>query len=124
MSFMICLLDVVLIQKNYEPPSFCCLEGKVSLVESPVPDELYDLFTGYSIDTKEFCSRSRAYNSVFSFTSFQAKYDRDLASSKSGTYTFKTQGQVYHFLPPLKPGESGPCFFQLYFYDSQNEVRN
>ncbi|KAL3531640.1 hypothetical protein ACH5RR_005161 [Cinchona calisaya] len=61
---------------------------------------------------------------MFSFTSFGVKLDKDLASNKKGVYTFRVQGQIYHDLPSLIPNEDGPIYFQLYFYDTDNEIQN
>ncbi|GAA0145810.1 hypothetical protein LIER_05912 [Lithospermum erythrorhizon] len=61
---------------------------------------------------------------MFSLTSFGANFDKELASSRKGVYTFRINGQVYHDLPGLIPGRNGPCFFQLYFHDTANEIEN
>ncbi|KAG5560632.1 hypothetical protein RHGRI_003828 [Rhododendron griersonianum] len=36
----------------------------------------------------------------------------------------RKEGQVYHDLPSLIPSGSTPCYFQLYFYDTDKEVEN
>ncbi|KAG9129183.1 hypothetical protein Leryth_006436 [Lithospermum erythrorhizon] len=61
---------------------------------------------------------------MFSFTSFGANFDKELASSRKDVYTFRVNGQVYYDLPSLIPGRNGPCFFQLYFHDTANEIEN
>ncbi|XP_020263362.1 uncharacterized protein LOC109839344 [Asparagus officinalis] len=72
----------------------------------------------------EFRRQTRKYNSIFSFTSFGARFDRELASNRKGIFTFRAQGQIYHNLPSLIPEENKPSYFQLYFYDTENELQN
>nr|DAD32814.1 TPA_asm: hypothetical protein HUJ06_011665 [Nelumbo nucifera] len=109
---------------QYEPPTFCCYNGQVILESNLVSDELYKLYTSGYDDVVEFQSNIRAYNSIFSFTSFGVKLDKELATSNKGAFTFQTQGQIYYDLPSLTPSDNGPCFSQLYFYDTENEVQN
>ncbi|XP_012856992.1 PREDICTED: uncharacterized protein LOC105976260 [Erythranthe guttata] len=109
---------------EYEPPTFCCGNGKIKLAPIEVPDELYDLFTSPSEEAIEFRNNIRVFNCIFSFTSFGVKLDKELASARRGVYTFRAQGMVYHDLPGLNPNENGPSNFQLYFVDTENEVTN
>ncbi|XP_057791098.1 uncharacterized protein LOC131008222 [Salvia miltiorrhiza] len=109
---------------EYEPPTFCCDNGKVILPFSEIPEELYELFTSESQEAMDFRRNIRSYNSIFSFTSFEVKLDKELASSRRGIYSFRAQGMVYHDLPGLTPQDSTPCFFQLYFYETGSEVEN
>ncbi|KAL7106310.1 hypothetical protein ACP275_07G104200 [Erythranthe tilingii] len=109
---------------EYEPPTFCCGNGKIKLAPIEVPDELYDLFTSQSEEAIEFRNNIRVFNCIFSFTSFGVKLDKELASARRGVYTFRAQGMVYHNLPRLNPNENGPSNFQLYFVDTENEVTN
>ncbi|GAA0166574.1 hypothetical protein LIER_40214 [Lithospermum erythrorhizon] len=88
------------------------------------PNELHDLFVGQSEEAKEFRKNIRAINCMFTFTSFGANFDKKLASSRKDVYTFRVNGQVYHDLPSLTPDRNGPCFFQLYFHDTANEIEN
>ncbi|XP_073301543.1 uncharacterized protein [Primulina huaijiensis] len=108
-----------------EPRSFCCDNGKIRLAESVIPTGLMNLFTdNESPKSIEFRSKVRVYDCIFSFTSFGVKVDKELASSRRGVYTFRVQGQIFHTLPPLVPREDGPCYFQLFFWDSDNELYN
>ncbi|XP_057801659.1 uncharacterized protein LOC131016887 [Salvia miltiorrhiza] len=109
---------------EYEPPTFCCDNGKVKLAFSEVPPELDELFTAQSEEAINFRRNIRAYNSIFSFTSFGVKLDKELASARRGVYSFQAQGMVYHDLPGLIPQYTSPTFFQLYFYDTQSEFEN
>lgn len=108
---------------EYETPTFCCYNGEVKLSYSKYPDELLSLFTSQLEEGIKFRKNIRAYNSIFSFTSFGVNLDKNLASSRKGVYTFRAQGQIYHDLPSLLP-EDRPRYFQLYFYDTEHEVQN
>ncbi|XP_073028732.1 uncharacterized protein [Primulina eburnea] len=110
---------------EFESPTFCCDNGKIRLAATTIPHELFLLFTDtQSQKSEDFRKRIRVYNSIFSFTSFGVKMDTNLASSRRGIYTFRVLGQVFHTLPPLSPREGKPSHFQLYFWDSCNELTN
>ncbi|XP_049378107.1 uncharacterized protein LOC125842861 [Solanum stenotomum] len=109
---------------QYEPPTFCCGGGCISLAPNEVADDFYELFVSDSEDAKLFRKNIRAYNSIFAFTSFGVKLDKELASSRKGVYSFKAQGQIYHDLPSLIPNNDKPRYFQLYFYDTDHELAN
>ncbi|XP_075480104.1 uncharacterized protein LOC142520834 [Primulina tabacum] len=109
----------------HESPTFCCGSGKIQLTSPIIPSRLRDLFTYISCPSAiSFRRKIRLYNSLFSFTSFVVRLDKDLASLNRGVYTFRVSGQVFHSLPPLVPSDDGPKYFQLYFWDSDNELRN
>ena len=66
----------------------------------------------------------RAYNQMFSMTSFGAKID-DSVNDGYGPYVFKVVGQISHWMGSLCPPEDqNPRFLQMYIYDTQNEVDN
>ncbi|XP_073035171.1 uncharacterized protein [Primulina eburnea] len=110
---------------QFEPPNFCCDNGKIKLAATEVPPDMLNLFTDYeSTEAIQFRKNVRAYNSIFSFTSLGVKIDKELASSSRGVYTFKALGQIFHNLPSLVPNEGGPSHFQLYFWDIDNELHN
>ena len=77
---------------QYEPKGFCCCDGQILLVDSKMPNELYDLFTADTIEGKEFRTYVRTYNNTFGFTSFGVKYDKDLCKKNKGIYVFRVQG--------------------------------
>ena len=98
----------------------CCNVGKVSLPMPPNPPEyIKGLFRD-----PHFMDNIRAYNSMFSMTSFGASIDETI-NSGFGPYVFRLCGQIYHWIgtmcPP--PGDA-PKFLQLYICDTRNEVRN
>ena len=66
----------------------------------------------------------RAYNQMFSMTSFGAQID-DSVNNGRGPYVFKVCGQVCHRLGSMCPtNDKEPKFLQLYIYDTENEVKN
>ncbi|GAA0158934.1 hypothetical protein LIER_15837 [Lithospermum erythrorhizon] len=88
---------------EFEPPTFCCDNGRIKLAETIVPAELEDLLTSQSDEAKDFQKNIRVFNSMFSFTCFVVNIDKHLASSRKRVYTFRVQGQIYHDLPGLIP---------------------
>ncbi|CAI9109145.1 OLC1v1008907C1 [Oldenlandia corymbosa var. corymbosa] len=106
----------------FEPPNFCCSQGKVSLVSHPMPYALRRLFIGLDEESVEFWKNIRSYNNNFAFTSLGVTYDRDLTMNTRGMYTFRVQGQMHHLLHPLQPNGHPPSGVQLYFYDEHEEI--
>ena len=108
----------------HEPKRFCCSDGKICLVSNGVPDDLYSLFTSNSEESIEFLKYIRTYNNTFACTSFGVKYDQNFCESNKGIYTFRVQGQVYHYINDLLPLDDHPSYLQLYFYDTEHEEQN
>ena len=46
------------------------------------------------------------------------------AKETRGIYTFRVQGQVYHYINELIPLDGHPSYLQLYFYDTYHEIDN
>ena len=107
-----------------EPNGFCCAGGTISLVSNEVSQELYNLYTSRCEESVEFHKFVRTYNNSFAFTSFGVKYDKNLCENQQGIYTFRVQGQVYHYINELIPTNSCPTYLQLYFYDTEHELEN
>ena len=107
-----------------EPVGFCCSSGQVSLVSNDTPAELQLLFKSKSKNAFEFRKYVRTYNNTLAFTSFGVKYDRELCKIDKGIYTFKVQGEVYHYINDLVPIDGHPSCLQLYFYETDHEVEN
>ena len=100
-----------------ERDGFCCENGRVVLPPVKVqPEELRDLF-----QNKEFVDNIRSYNNALTLASIGCNEQH----VPGWNPTFKIQGKVFHRIGSLKPndGES-PKFAQIYFYDSDNEVKN
>ena len=108
----------------HEPKGFCCLDGQILLTISNVPQELYDLYTYKTNESLHFHKYIRSYNNNFAFTSFGVKTDKDLCKKYKGIYTFRVQGQIYHYINELVPMDNKPSYLQLYFYDTEHEIQN
>ncbi|KAG8084350.1 hypothetical protein GUJ93_ZPchr0010g10028 [Zizania palustris] len=102
---------------EYEPPGFCCMNGKVKLQMPEPPEELRRLYSGEDIQSQHFMENIRYFNSHFSFTTMYCDYDKNLASARDGVYTFKAHGQMYHNIHSFGNGGNEPSHLQLYFYD-------
>ncbi|KAL6603039.1 hypothetical protein ACP70R_043400 [Stipagrostis hirtigluma subsp. patula] len=108
---------------QYEKPTFCCMSGKVKIVNPSIPDELRQLYTSQDPEAKYFQDNIRYFNSHFSFTSLGVILDQRYSNNRSGVYTFRAQGQIYHRLDQLVPDEDGPKHLQLYFYDTDADLQ-
>ncbi|GJU18149.1 DNA helicase PIF1, ATP-dependent [Tanacetum coccineum] len=105
--------------------SLCCQGGKLLLPRfNNAPPPLNHLLSHNDTSTAKFRDQIRVYNSMFSFTSFGARIDHSINTGRA-PYTFRINGQNYHRMGSLIPQEGmHPKFAQLYFFDTQNEVRN
>ncbi|CAI9285361.1 unnamed protein product [Lactuca saligna] len=105
---------------NHPRYSHCCRSGEVVLpYPSAFPPEYISLF-GNDSNLRDI----RAYNSMFSMTSFGATVDDELNNGR-GPYVFKVSGQISHQIGSLCPDAvKGPRFLQLYLFDIANEVQN
>ncbi|KAG7980703.1 hypothetical protein I3843_05G196400 [Carya illinoinensis] len=108
----------------HEPNGFCCADGTIALSRNQFSDELYQLFTSNSVESKKFCTYARTYNNKFAFTSFGVIFDKELCSRNRGIYTFRVQGQMYHYIEDLVPEDGHPSYLQLYFFDTEHELEN
>ena len=93
--------------------------GKVKIVTPPVPAEMRRLYTSQDPDAKYFQDNIRYFNSHFSFTSLGVMLYQRYCNKRSGVYTFRAQGQIYHRIDQLVPKDDGPKHLQLYFYDTK-----
>ena len=108
----------------FEGPAFCCRKGKVGIFTPEVPEELRRLFTCQADeDAKYFREHIRYFNSHFSFTSLGVTLDRRVSNAAgTGVYTFRACGGLYHALDDLVPADNGPRHFQLYIYDTDENL--
>ncbi|KAL3352294.1 hypothetical protein AABB24_020373 [Solanum stoloniferum] len=109
---------------QYESPGFCCSNGTVKLASHEMPTELLNLLLGDTAECKHFRTYIRMYNNMFAFTSLGVKYDKELAKRYHGIYTFRVQGQMYHFIDNVLPSNQQPRNLQLYIYDDDTEMLN
>lgn len=107
-----------------ETKNFCCLDGRVVLTNNELPSILKQLLTSTSDEAKAFRTYIRTYNNLFAFTSLGVKSDTNLSKRNNGIYTFRVQGQVYHFINDLHPDNSNAKNLQLYFHDTEHEIQN
>ncbi|KAL3654636.1 hypothetical protein CASFOL_001621 [Castilleja foliolosa] len=98
----------------------CCRNGSVRL---PLPLNP-PLAIRILFEDSDFMENVRAYNNMFSMTSFGARVD-DAVNDGHGPYVFKVSGQVSHWIGSICPPDNEhPRFLQLYIYDTENEVTN
>jgi len=109
--------------QSSEAPKGTALEETVEIIVFS-PAELWDMFREVTGVTSSFKTYVRSYNNAFAFTSMGVRCDRLLCRGDMGVYTFRVQGQVHHYVNSLSPVENQPTCLQLYFYDTENEVRN
>ncbi|XP_027181781.1 uncharacterized protein LOC113780165 [Coffea eugenioides] len=108
-----------------EPPRFCCASGEIKLAPTKMPGRLVQLYKANTPESKEFRQCVRSYNNMFAFTSLGVHYDKDLSKRNDGIYTFRVQGQIYHFMNSLLPSaDDKASSLQLYFYDTEHELAN
>ncbi|CAA0811897.1 PIF1 helicase [Striga hermonthica] len=104
----------------YETIKCCCSEGAIRLASAPLRAILKDLLLSNTSEAKFFRTCIRTINNQFAFTSLGVMYDKELSQRNNGVYTFRIQGQMYHFLNDLESSNN----LQLYFHDTENEVSN
>ena len=62
---------------------------------------------------------------MFAFTSLGMHCDQSLSKDYHGIYTFRVQGQMYHYINPLVPPEGQKAKnLQLYFFVTDHETVN
>ncbi|CAI9271577.1 unnamed protein product [Lactuca saligna] len=98
----------------------CCKSGSVAL---PYPSRMSVEFIGLFAND-HFLRDIRAYNNMFSMTSFGADVDDDVNDGR-GPFVFMISRQISHKIGSLYPEpQNGPRFLQLYLFDTENEVDN
>ncbi|KAL7238543.1 hypothetical protein ACSBR2_004602 [Camellia fascicularis] len=107
----------------YEPKGLCYSQGQIQLACNQPPPALYHLMISKDEDNQYFCQNIRTYN-LFTFTSMGVKLDSKVVTRKNGIYTFRAQGQIYHYINSLQPPNTRPKYLQLYFYDTENELQH
>jgi hypothetical protein len=109
---------------EYEPKSFCCRGGKIRLTLSEPPPELRRLWSNPDADAKHFRDNIRFFNGHFSFTTLGVSLDSRYTNMRSGVYTFRAHGQIYHNIHSFGPSESCLGHLQLYFYDDDPSLNH
>ena len=103
-----------------EPPSLCCLNGKVKLPEFPEPPKiLKELLTSKTEEGKLFRKHERPLNNALALSSVQVKV-RNFSGGFVPCVVF--EGKVCQKIDPLLPEEGDdPRFAQLYVVDPATE---
>jgi len=114
--------QAVLFQR--ESKNFCCSRGQISLVNNTAPTSLVQLFTSQSQEARELGISLELIIIRSLLHRVGVKYDKELCHRNKGIYTFRVQGQVYHFINELLPMNGLPSYLQLYFFDTEHEVEN
>ncbi|GKC34594.1 DNA helicase [Tanacetum coccineum] len=78
----------------------CCGGGKIYMPPTPDPP----LFIQQLLTNSHFMEHIRAYNQMFTMTSFGAKVDNSVNMGR-GPYVFKVSSQIYHWIGSLCPEE-------------------
>lgn len=109
---------------SHEAANFCYSKGDIVLANNKLPSIIRYLLTSKSDEAKTFRICIRTYNNHLAFTSLGVKCDKNLAKRNNGIYTFKVQGQMYHFINDLLPFNRGSKNQQFYFHDTDHELSN
>jgi len=96
-----------------ETDGFCCRNGQIELKEpDPIP-ELMRLWSSTDADSRHFRENIRFFNGHFAFTTLGVSLDENYTNMKSGVYTFRAHGTIYHnvhsFGPSSLPSRTSPA---------------
>ncbi|KAM3353421.1 hypothetical protein ACQJBY_024534 [Aegilops geniculata] len=104
-----------------ETDGFCCRNGQIELKQpEPIP-ELMSLWSSMDADSKHFRENIRFFNGHFAFTTLGVSLDENYTNMRSGVYTFRAHGTIYHNVHSFGPS-SRPEHLQLYFYDDDPTI--
>ncbi|KAL6888323.1 hypothetical protein ACP4OV_009349 [Aristida adscensionis] len=109
---------------QYEPKGFCCRSGKIKLVHTQPPLELRRLYTSADHDAVHFRDNIRYFNGHFSFTTLGVSLDNRYTNMRSGVYTFRAHGQIYHNVFSFGQSQDGPKHLELYLYDDDPSLQH
>lgn len=99
-----------------ETDGFCCRNGLIQLKKpEPIP-KLMRLWSSMDADSRHFRENIRFFNGHFTFTTLGVSLDENYTNMKSGVYTFRAHGTIYHNVHSFGPS-SRTEHLQLYFYD-------
>ena len=101
-----------------ERAGLCCNNGKIVLpqIKRP-PDQMCELLSGNSRDSKHFLENTRMYNNCYQMTSFGADSEISFGNFQS---TFKVLSQVYHCIGSLLPLDGVPQVPSAFLYGGQH----
>ncbi|XP_073363567.1 uncharacterized protein [Aegilops tauschii subsp. strangulata] len=72
-------------------------------------------------NSRHFRENIRFFNGHFAFTTLGVSLDENYTNMKSGVYTFRAHGSIYHNVHSFGPS-SRPEHLQLYFYDDDPTI--
>ena len=98
-----------------ENAGICCQNGKVKLTPFKLPKSFVHLYAN-----KDYARNSRAYNSMFAFTSIGAKVDKSVHDGFNQCY--RINGSFYHRMGSLQPGDGCAKFAQIYLFDPDYQL--
>ncbi|VAI55001.1 unnamed protein product [Triticum turgidum subsp. durum] len=88
---------------QYETADFSCRNGEIELAEpEPIP-ELMRLWSSADADSRHFRESIRFFNGNFAFTTLGVSLDNNYTNMKSGVYTFRAHGTMYHKVHSFGP---------------------
>jgi hypothetical protein len=110
---------------EHESMGLCCRNGHIILANQETPPQLMRLWTSSDSDAIHFWKNIRFFNGHFSFTSLYYRLDRDTTTMKrTGIYTFKAHGQIYHNIRSFAKDGRVPKHLELYFYDDDPSLEH
>ena len=110
---------------KYESKGLCCRKGQIRLANPDTPPELRRLWTSNDFDARHFRNNIRFFNGHFSFTTLYCHLDRDTTDvRKTGIYTFRAHGQIYHNIHSFANSRLDPKHLELYFYDDDPSLEH
>lgn len=98
-----------------ESSSLCCNNGKIKLKPFKLPQQFVKLY-----DSRNFIRNSRAFNSMFAFTSIGTTIDWTAHDAISQCY--RVSGQYYHQIGSLFPSDGDAKFAQIYMFDPDYQL--
>ncbi|KAL3532739.1 hypothetical protein ACH5RR_006260 [Cinchona calisaya] len=108
----------------HKTANFCCSNCDITLASNKIPYVIKELLTSSSEEAKTFRTYIITYNNYLAFSSLGIKFDQNLAKRNKGIYTFRIQGQVYHFINDLAPKEGYSNNLQFYFHNTDHKLLN
>lgn len=87
-----------------ETPIFCCRKGQIDLVQPEPIQKLMRLWSSADVDSRHFQERIRYFNGHFTFTTLGVNLDKNCTNMRSGVYTFRASGNLYHNVHSFGPG--------------------
>jgi hypothetical protein len=101
------------------------MSGRTVFVRDPPepPPALANILNDPGPIGQEFRKNTRLYNSLLSFASMRASYDKELANRQNnGVYTYRINGEVYHTIADVGNDFHQAKFGEIYIYDPEMQL--